>query len=182
MESPKDRIARFRNGSPIESIETLLNSIHNFFANEVSLTTKPENVQTSLMFLGIHAIALTISEDFWGKSGESGYKLFLKHFVDGDSEDLQFSTISNVIHDWRNIIAHRWLSAHGHTIGYDYDMDKGWEKRDEVIFINPAIYCKRCLGAFDANGKIWEYEKIFNQNELEDIKQRIISRYEEGQR
>lgn len=37
IESLEYRINRFKNSSPIESISTLLNSIDNFFNNEISL-------------------------------------------------------------------------------------------------------------------------------------------------
>ena len=81
IEPFEKRLARFQNGSPIESIETPLNSIANFFNNEIIIT--PERFQTSLLFLGIHAVALTVSEIFWDLKGESGYKKFLETFVDG---------------------------------------------------------------------------------------------------
>ena len=74
IEPFEKRLARFQNGSPIESIETLLNSIANFFNNEIVLT--PEKYQTSLLFLGIHSVALTISEIFWDINGEAGFKKY----------------------------------------------------------------------------------------------------------
>jgi len=76
IEPLEKRISRFQNGHPIEIIETLLNSIANFFNNEIRLTTENDNFQTSLLFLGIHAVALTISEGFLIKRGQRGISYF----------------------------------------------------------------------------------------------------------
>lgn len=176
MESKEARIARFENGSPVETIETLLNSIDNFFNNELSIT--PDNYQTSLLFLGIHAAALTISEVFFNKTGLEGFKLFLEKYVDQKQTDKQFSLIAEEIHSWRNVLAHQWLGSLGHQIGYDYKMVEGWKKNSEdVLFINPKVYCDSYLAAFTSSGKIWKYENSFSQNELENIKIRIIKKY-----
>ena len=56
METKEARLARFMSGPPEEAIETLLNSIANYFNNEIALT--PDHHQTSLLFLGIFAILL----------------------------------------------------------------------------------------------------------------------------
>ena len=61
-ESREKRLERFKKNPPEEVIDTLLNSLNNYFKNEITLTTKAENAQTSLMFLGIHSVALTVSE------------------------------------------------------------------------------------------------------------------------
>lgn len=127
--------------------------------------------------MGIHATALTISEAFFNKSGPSGYKLFLQTYVDGASDDRKFSLIADIIHDWRNILAHQWIGSIGHEIGYDYEMGLGWQERDGVTFINPRIYCEQYLSAFKAGGKMWQYNQIFSENQLEQIKQRIIAKY-----
>lgn len=174
-ESKHARLARLQNNPPVEAIETLLNSIDNFFNNEIRLA--PENAQTSLLFLGIHAVALAISEAFFNKTGPEGYKLFLEKFVDGDSGDTKFSSIAELIHDWRNVLAHQWLGSIGHKIGYDYKMKFGWQERDGVVFINPKIYCKYYLEAFSSGGKIWNYDKIFTNQELQRIKECIIRKY-----
>lgn len=174
----EDRLKRFQDGSPIEIIETLLNSIDNHFNNEIFKTIEEDNYQTSLLFLGIHAVALTISEAFFNKTGEEGYRLFLEKFVDGDAEDKKFSKIADKIHNWRNILAHQWLARSGHEIGYDYKMSLGWEKRNRVIFINPKIYCNQYLSTFRGdNRKIWDYQDFLNNSELEDVKNRLIEKY-----
>lgn len=177
-ESKEARLARFQNNSPVEAINILLDSIDKYFNNEICLT--PGNAQTSLLFLGIHAVALTISEAFFDKTGPKGYKIFLEKFVDGGSNDVKFSAISDLVHDWRNILAHQWLGLTGHGIGYDYKMEFGWQKRDGVVFINPKIYCDYYLKAFSRGGKIWDYDKIFTESELQTIKNRIIKKYLEN--
>lgn len=176
IETKVQRLKRLKDGPPVEAIETLLNSIANFFNNEIQLT--PDQYQTSLLFLGIHAVSLTISEAFYGKSGEEGYRLFLEAFVDGKAEDKKFSMISNTLHNWRNILAHQWIGSLGHSIEYDYKMTEGWKNDEDRLVINPRIYCESYLSAFSAGGRIWKYESIFTESELEKIKSRIIEKYE----
>lgn len=177
IEPLKKRISRFQNGHPIEIIETLLNSIANFFNNEIRLTTANDNYQTSLLFLGIHAVALTISEGFFNKKGPEGYKLFLEKFIDGKTPDTRFSQIAEQIHSWRNILAHQWLGIDGYDIGYDYNSKLGWEKRNGTIFINPRIYSEYYLKAFGLNGRLWDYQKMFTEEELFQIKERLLEKF-----
>ncbi len=177
MEPIANRIGRFQNSHPIEIIDTLLNSIDNYFNNEIRLTVQGENYQTSLLFIGIHAVALTIAEGFFNLSGPDGYKKFLESYVDGDSSDTKFSDIAVKIHNWRNILAHQWLGVGGYDIGYDYDQKEGWVNKDSVIFINPRIYCEHYLAAFKAGGRIWDYDKRFSEAEMEAIKTRLITKF-----
>ena len=101
-ESRNHRLARLKS-HPVEAIETLLNSIANYFNNEIGIT--PAHYQTSLMFLGVHAATLTIGEVFFANNSMlKDYKQFLETFVDGDTEDLKFSLIAEDIHNWRNIL------------------------------------------------------------------------------
>ncbi len=177
-ESQENRLKRLQNGSYVEAIETLLNSIDNYFNNEIQATI--DNHQTSLLFMGIHASALTISEAFFNKSGPKGYALFLKTYIDGDVDDRKFSMIAGTIHNWRNVLAHQWIGSIGHEIGYDYEMTFGWEKRNGVTFINPQIYCEQYLSAFGIGGRIWQYKQMFSDDQLGKIKSRIISKYLEN--
>jgi len=176
-ESLGKRTTRFKDNPPAEIIDTLLNSIDNFFNNEIRLTVKDNHYQTSLLFLGIHSVALTISEGFFDKKGSEGYKLFLEKFVDGKTKDTRFSEIAKTIHNWRNNIAHQWLSSSGHSIGYDYKMKKGWEKRENIIFINPKIYCEQYLRAFSSNSSIWKLQSTFTETELEKIKASLLNKF-----
>ena len=175
IEPFEKRLARFQNGSPVESIETLLNSIANYFNNEIIII--PERFQTSLLFLGIHSTALTVSEIFWDLKGVSGYKRFHETFIDGDTEDTKFSFVAEKIHNWRNILAHQWLGSLGYNIQYNYEMNLGFKVKDNLLTINPKIYCDFYIKAFSAGGKIWKYEKLLSSSELEDAKQGIIDKF-----
>lgn len=179
-ENKEQRLKRFR-GDPIEIIETMLASIERHFNNEIGATINdPKNQQTLLMLLGIHAVALTLSYGFFGKEKKAGYKIFLEHYIDGDSPDKKFSTIASELHDWRNVIAHRWLNVLGFEIGYNYNMLEGWIKDGDIIYINPAIYLKQYLRAFNRRegGMLYRYKEILNTNELlEAARQRFLSKY-----
>src|SRR3989344_5422364 len=178
-ESKEKRLNRFQNGSPIEIIETLLNSINNYFNNELRVTfSNPTRTQPALMILGVHSVALTISYGLFNKQREAGYRMYFEHFVDGDTPDTKFSTIAAEIHEWRNVIAHRWLNVAGHDIGYDLNMLEGWKKEGNSLLINPKIYLDHFLSAFENGGRIYRYEQILTTDQmLEDAKQRLISKY-----
>ncbi len=175
IEPLNKRLDRFQKGEPIESIDTLINSIANSFNNEITVTSR--QYQTSLLFLGIHAVALTISEIFWGLRGVGGYRKFLEEFVDGETEGMKFSFVADKIHNWRNVLAHQWLSSSGYEIQYEYELKHGFIVNDNVLMINPRIYCDHYLSAFAAGGKIYEYSQILSDLELERAKQRIIEKF-----
>jgi hypothetical protein len=178
-ETQADRLARLQSG-PVEAIGTLLNSINNYFNNEIALT--PAHFQTSLLFLGIHAVALTIGEVFFDNRGHDkdkrNYREYLERFVDGPAADLKFSHVADELHDWRNIVAHQWIGSLGHTIEYDYDSPLGWERSGTVLVINPSLYCGQNLQAFAAGGPIWQYDRIFTEPQLAAIQARIVAKYQ----
>lgn len=178
-ETQERRLRRFENESPIEIIETLLNSINHFFNNEIRATLHdPESPQTSLLILGIHSVALTTVHGFFNQGGSRGYKLFLENFVDGATIDTKFSTIAEDIHEWRNVLPHRWLNVAGHQFSYDYTMPEGWKKDGDTILLNPNVYLKCYLDAFLSGGKIWRYSKILNTDAMmQEAKKRFISKY-----
>lgn len=174
------RLARFRDGHPLEIIDTLTNSIHNFFNNEIrAVFDDPQNPQTSLMILGTHSVALTLAFGLFNEHGLRGYRLFLEYFVDGDSADTKFSAIAQDIHEWRNVLAHRWLNVAGHSFGYDFNMAEGWKKVDGTTFINPKIYLERYLTAFGPGGLIYRVDEILSPEQLEAAKWRFLSKYED---
>lgn len=176
MEDRTKRLKRFQDGSPVEIIETLLNSLDNFF-NRKELDVAASSNLWLLVILGIHAVALTISHGLFNKDGHNGFKLFLEKFMDTDNDGFKFSEISFEIHTYRNIIAHRWLSDFGYDFGMDFDMKKGWEKRDGVIYFNPKLYYEAYKNAFGAGGKIWDYDKLLTEEELEKAKERLLEKY-----
>lgn len=179
-ETRDHRLNRFQNGEPYEIIDTLIMSIANYFNNEIRLTVYEDNYQTSLLLLGVHSVALTISEGLFGETGPAGYKLFLEKFVDGDTSDTKFSDIAEDIHKWRNVIAHQWIGSIGHDIGYDYLMNKGWEIRDGITYLNPRIYAEHYLKAFGSGGKIYDWQHLLIGSEKEEAKARLIKKYLEN--
>jgi hypothetical protein len=66
----------------------------------------------------------------------------------------------------------------GHKIEYDYQTSLGWERRGEMLIINPKIYCESYLKAFSAGGKIWKYNSIFTPEQIALIHQRIVEKFE----
>ena len=131
-----------------------------------------------LVILGDHAVALTISEGLFGKAGFDGYKLFLEKFVDEGKEGFDFSVIAKEIHNWRNVIAHQWLSASGYGLGIDSDMNLGWQKREGVIYFNPRLYHESFNKAFSAGGKIWRYAEILTEVQMQEAKKRLFEKYQ----
>ncbi len=178
-ETREQRLKRFQENGPIEVIETVIQSMGNYFVNELRpVFDNPANRQTTLMFLGTHSIALTIAYGLFGKGGEDGYKLFLEHFIDGDKDDRKFSSVAPEIHEWRNILAHRWINVAGHSFSYDFDMPEGWKREDEFLLVNPQVYLNQFLETFGAGGRIYRYNKVLTTDAMyEAAKQRFISKY-----
>lgn len=175
MEDGKKRLGRLSNGSPIEIIETLLNSIDNFFNNEVDTAAKDS--LWHLVILGDHAVALTIAEGLFEKTGINGFREFLFKFVDKDEVGFNFSAIAPKIHSWRNVIAHQWLSSSGYVFGLDFTMKKGWEKRKDVTYFNPILYHQSFSDAFSGGGKIWQYQKVLTERQMQKAKERLLAKY-----
>ena len=69
------------------------------------------------------------------------------------------------------------VASSRHGFGYDYTMVSGWEKRGEIIFINPKIYCERYLNAFGPDGKLWDYANILSGAELDKAKKRLLGKF-----
>ena len=178
-ETKEQRLKRFTENHPYEVVATVTNSMASYFVNELqTVFDNPENYQTSLMFLGTHSIALTIAYGLFNKGGEDGYKMFLEHFIDGDTPYTKFSTVAARIHEWRNVLAHRWINVAGHSFSYDFDMSEGWKIDDEFLLVNPKIYLAQFLKAFGPGGRIYNYDKILTTEYMwEAAKQRFISKY-----
>lgn len=176
IEDKAKRLKRFQSGDPEEIIETLLNSIDNFYNRQIDQAAASE--LWLLVILGIHAVALTISEGVFGKSGLTGFKFFLENFMDEKEEGFKFSEIAEEVHNWRNIIAHQWLSASGYDFGTDTQMVKGWEVRDGITYFNPKVYYQAFQKSFDGGGKIWNWESLLTQKEAQEAKERLLKKYE----
>ncbi len=178
-EIKEQRLKRFTENHPYEVIATITNSIANYFVNELrTVFDNPVNYQTTLMFLGTHSIALTIAYGLFNKNGEDGYKLFLKQFIDGNTPDTKFSTVAPRIHEWRNVLAHRWINVAGHSFNYDFNMAEGWKIEGEFLLVNPRIYLDQFLKAFGSGGRVYQYEKYLTTDEMwQAAKERFISKY-----
>ena len=175
MESFQDRLTRFEQGPPTEVISTLTNSINNIFNPEISSAAKTGC--WSLMFMGTHAVALTVSEGMFGLTGKRGYLRFLQAFVDKGDPASDFSAIGSEIHEWRNVLAHQWLSGAGHDFGLDPTLDSNWQRREDLLVINPDRYYEAYSQAFRTSSNLWRPERILSSVELEDAKARLIDKY-----
>jgi hypothetical protein len=175
MESQADRLKRFQDGPPTEVISTLLNSINNFFNNEIARAA--EASCWSLMVMGVHAVALTISFGFFGLNGEAAYVRFLREYVDGSEPGADFSSVGSELHTWRNVLAHQWLGSAGHAIGFDPSMAVGWERRSGILVVNPARYHEAYRSAFRTSSPMWKPEKLLTSPELQAAKDRLIDKY-----
>lgn len=173
MESKDERLRRFQDGSPVEIIETLLNSINNFFNAEIQ--SAREHRAWDLALLGIHSVALTISEGLFAQRGPAGYRTFLERFVDRESQG--FSAVAEEIHAWRNVVAHQWLSQRGHDFAFDTTLATGWERRGTTLHFNPRVYADAYLDAFAAGGKIWDWHELLTDEDAEAAKRRMIEKF-----
>lgn len=180
-ETFQQRLQRFQNNSPFEFIETILNSIHNFYIPELQIAA--DNKQSNLLILGLHSIIETISENVFLKKGVEGFKFYLENFVDIDEDGGRFSEIADELNDWRNIVAHQYISKLGHSFGYDYTISVGYQVENEVVILNPKIFFEQFQDAFLAsNGKakrkIWDYEKIITSDKMEEAKTKFLAKFE----
>jgi hypothetical protein len=178
MESGTDRLRRFREGPPLEIVDTLLNSIDNYMNREIALALTAEC--WDLTILGIHAVALTVSEGLYGTAGPEGFKLFLKNFVDVDEEGYDYSIIGGLIHNYRNNLAHQWLAESGYGFGFDTGLVVGWSKIDDITYLNPRAYGESYLGSFSVGGKVWDWATTLEPSEQEAAKARLVSKFTSG--
>lgn len=77
-EDKAKRLARFQNGSPIEIIETILNSIANFYITEIDHAASSH--LWLLVVLGIHSVVLTVSGGIFDKRGLTGFTFFREFY------------------------------------------------------------------------------------------------------
>lgn len=180
METFKQRLQRFENNSPVESIETILNNILNYFIPHLDIASKKK--LDDLLILGIHSIIETISENIFLKKGKDGFKFYLKNFVDVDKDGFRFSEIAKVLNDLRNIIAHQKISRLGHSFGYDDSIKVGYKVDGSIIILNPNIYFLQFKGAFSGEIdktrlRIWDYKKLLKQKQMGEAKEKFISKF-----
>src|ERR1035437_6663698 len=172
MESYSDRLRRFQNGPPNEVIQTLLNSINNFFNPEIAKAA--ENDSWSLVLIAIHSVATTVSQGLFGVGREKGFIRYLQTYMDGDEPGADFSSIGSELHLWRNVLAHQWLASSGHTIATDTSISLGWERREEALVLNPARFYEAYRHSFSTSSLLWRPAKILTPDELLVVKKRLI--------
>lgn len=179
METFDQRLNRFKNNSPIEFIETLINGQHNYTINQLEIAH--QHKLDSLLILGVHAVIENLSEYIFLKKGVDGIKFYLENFVDGDTDGLKFSLIAKDLNNWRNIIAHQFLSKQGHYFGYDYTINTGYIQNGDYIRFNPTIYFEQFKSAFLSGEKtkyrIHDYTKLLTPENMEKAKEKFLSRF-----
>jgi len=169
MESFEDRLRRFLNGTEDEIPYTLISWGQNFLLPQLKIAKK--HALDNLIFLGTHAFIQTFSEKVLGKAGLSATKFFLQSFMDGPSQDQQFSMIADEIHEMRNVMAHQLFSSQTHGIGLNYRMSEGWKRAQDVLHVNPVVYADQFEAALDG-GRLWNWER-FTTKET-SIKQKYL--------
>jgi len=175
MESYEDRLRRFQDNGPGEVIGTLLNSINNLFNPEIQRAADQEC--WSLMMIGTHGVALTIVEGVFGVSGEQGFVRFLKEYMDGAEPGGDWSTIGHELHEWRNVLAHQWLSAAGYGFAWHPGIDVGWERRGDLIVVNPIRYHAAYRQAW-SNPNLWLPNRIITDTDFQKAKRRLIRKFQ----
>lgn len=183
METFNHRLQRFQNNPPNEFIQTILNSINNFYIPELAEASKSR--LSNILILGIQSIVETISENIFLKKGVEGFKFYLENFVDSDMEGFRFSEIADELNDWRNIIAHQYISKLGHSFGYDYNITVGYRIDGTIIILNPSIFFEQFnnafMGAFKKEVKtkllIWNYKQLLSNEQMEEAKKKFIQKY-----
>jgi len=59
-----------------------------------------------------------------------------------------FSEIADELNDWRNIVAHQYISKLGHSFSYDYSISAGYRIENGIIILNPTIFFEQFQSAF----------------------------------
>jgi hypothetical protein len=89
-----------------------------------------------------------------------------------DTPDIKFSSITDEIHDARNVMAHQGYSSLQHRVEYFADdIAEGWRKDADTVLINPKLYAARFELAFRQGSHIEKYRQL-----TDDV--RIIRKYQ----
>jgi hypothetical protein len=168
LETFKQRFKRYVDNESLEIFGWLTVFLHNSYWGEIYAAK--ENRQYHSVYLLTHALIQMISENMFGFRGKQATKFYLENFVDGDTPETKFSSITDDIHDARNVMAHQGYSSLQHRVEYFADdMTEGWKFDNGSILINPKVYGASFEAAF--RGKIVQtYEQLTNET-------RIIRKY-----
>ena len=175
MESSEKRKARLEDGSPIEIIVTLLNSIDNRFNRQIDVAAQAGAWE--LVFIGIHSVATTIGTGLFDDSPLTGFTRFLQAFVDTNELGYNFSEIAKELHDWRHVLVHRLLSAKGYEFGFDMEQLEGWRRSEGITWINPRRFHEAFNGAFAVDGRVWLWKDLLSDEEQQASKRRLLANY-----
>jgi hypothetical protein len=175
IEDKSKRKQRLEDGVPLEIIETLLNSVDNYFNRQIAAAVDAK--AWDLVFIGVHSAATTIGTGLFSDRPFTAYAQFMKNFVDTDEPGGDFSSIADKLHNWRNVLVHRWLSEHGYTFGFSLEQKEGWRQEDGVTIVNPRLYHEAYQNAFKAGGKVWQWEDILTEDEARAAKTRLLRQY-----
>lgn len=170
METHNARLKRILNGNEHEVPLTLFNSIRNIWLPQV--VAAGESHLDGLVFLGTHSIMQTLGRFVFGISGRDATYFYLKNFVDGERDDLRFSTIADLLHDIRNVLAHQWMSVVGHEHAIDHREQLGFWNGSDGIHINPSIYLDSFRRRFPGNDPANDYRKFVSADQL------VVRKYE----
>jgi len=100
----------------------------------------------------------------FGFRGKQGTQFYLENFVEGDTADTKFSSITDDIHDTRNVMAHQGYSSLQHRVEYFADeIPEGWKQDGDSILINPKLYADRFEGGFRHGTIIDKYQQVTNE-------------------
>lgn len=137
MEPINNRLSRLMRNGLVEISGTITESLRNFMLPEIAALS---DKQSYTIFLTTHAVIQIVGEKIMALEPVDATRWYLREFVDGGTADTRFSDHAAAIHNWRNVVAHAWLSKFGYEVGIDETMDKGADVRDGVVFINASIY------------------------------------------
>lgn len=161
-------------GSPIEAIQSLVNS-QGIYLIDLELSIAAQHGMSALLILGIHSIAETWVELLYPEIRPAdGFREYLRNFIDGDEPHQNFSEIAIEINTMRNILAHQWFSRFGYKFGQNLEMDEGWRREGDAIYINPRIYFECFNRGFAMTLHI--IRTHFSESQREQIKDRIVER------
>lgn len=160
MESFDARLTRFLFNSPNEIFFTILNSFDNFVLPELRRVAEAQLF--NLAFLGVHAVAQTISDQIYGRTGVDATRYYLESFVDGPGDEVRFADIADQLHSFRNVHAHRWSSRSSHSVGFDRTIAEGWLRDGDGLHVNPVVFMNRFSFGFRAGGPMWHMPRALD--------------------
>lgn len=170
METFKQRLKRYTDENDLEIFGWLTIFLQNAYLREIQVAKEARLYHC--MYLITHAVIQMVSENMFGFKGKDGTRFYLESFIDGNTQDRQFSLVTDEIHDARNVMVHQGYSSLQHRVEYFNDeMPEGWKKEADATHINPAIYADQFENAFSSGALIQKYQQLTD-------KVRVIRKYQ----